>query len=265
MIQLPVSSTQKGFPCLGLTSSGSFNKWQGRFSRHFVIILKGKVTSRNKQKRHFVLNWHSPLKQNVFVGKFVHRNLPQRWVLAHATTNTSTPKHTPTVYSKDPQCTFGAHLFTLTAGSDAQVKLQRHIIIWRHLLTLTVHEEQRLPSPPPNRRTERWEQTRCLIHAEVSALKIWNAKSRVPLLPFHHTSQKSVLPLYLPDYFLSPLATLPSQERCHFHYSHGKVLSALVSKCWEISESLGKVTLHLSTLSGTYPVHSGLRKSKNYH
>lgn len=129
MIQLPVSSTQKGFPCLGLTSSGSFNKWQGRFSRHFVIILKGKVTSRNKQKRHFVLNWHSPLKQNVFVGKFVHRNLPQRWVLAHATTNTSTPKHTPTVYSKDPQCTFGAHLFTLTAGSDAQVKLQRHIII----------------------------------------------------------------------------------------------------------------------------------------
>lgn len=57
---------------------------------------------------------------------------------------------------------------------------------------------------------------------------------------------------------------LPSQERCHFHYSHGKVLSALVSKCCEKFGKSLKVTLHLSTLSGTYPVHSSLRESKNY-
>lgn len=166
------------------------------------------------------------------------QKLTQRWILVHITMNTFTQKHTRAVYSKHPQCTLGPHLFTLTAGFNTQVQLQWNIIISRHLLTLTVHEVQLLSSPPPNRRTERWEQTRCLIHAEVSALKRWNAKAKSPLqiFPLHFLSLSISFPIFSP---LS-LATLPSQEWCHFHYSHGKVLSALVSKCWEISESLSK-------------------------
>lgn len=41
-----------------------------------------------------------------------------------------------------------------------------------------------------------------------------------------------------------------------------------VSACLKVLRNFRKsleVTLHLSTLSGTYPVHSSLRKSKNYH
>lgn len=57
MIQLPVSFTQKGFPLLGLSSSGSFNKWQGRFSRHFVIILEGKLPLEVSTVDIGVLNW----------------------------------------------------------------------------------------------------------------------------------------------------------------------------------------------------------------
>lgn len=155
------------------------------------------------------------------------QKLTRRWILAHITLH-------PTHPDCGSGCALGPHLFTLTAGFNTQVKLQWNIIIWRHLLTLTAHEVQFLSYPPPNRRTEQWEQTRCLIRAEVSALKRWNAKAKFP--------PKSVLSLYLSlpslSVFLSSLPTLPFQERCHFHYSHEKMLSALFSKCWEISESL---------------------------
>lgn len=65
------------------------------------------------------------------------------------------------------------------------------------------------------------------------------------------------------SYFLSSpfpifslLITLLFQEWCHFHYSHGKVLSALVSKVLRNFRKSLEVTLHLSSLSGTHPVHS---------
>lgn len=82
---------------------------------------------------------------------------------------------------------------------------------------------------------ERWEQTRCLIHAEVSALEGWNAKAKLSPL-----KKISIHAFSLPSCFFSSLTILPSQEWCHFRYSCGKVLSALVSKCWEISASLSK-------------------------
>lgn len=128
MIQLPVSFTQKGFPCLGLPSLGSFNKWQGRFSRRFVIILKGKLQLEISKIDTLLQIGMYPQAEHV-CRQIYTQKLPQRWILAHVTSNTYAPKHTQTVCSKHPQCTLGPHLFTLAAGINTQVKLQWNIII----------------------------------------------------------------------------------------------------------------------------------------
>lgn len=147
------------------------------------------------------------------------------------------------------------------ACSSTRIILQRNIIIWRHLLTLTVHKVQFHTSRLPNRRTEQWEQTHCLIRAEVSALERWNTKAKFPL-------PKSVIPHPLPVaisfYFLCSHVAFPTQERCHFHYSNGK--KSVVSASLKVKRNFRKsfqVTIHLSSLSGTFPVHSSLRKLKN--
>lgn len=74
------------------------------------------------------------------------------------------------------------------------------------------------------------------------------------------TPTPTALSLYPPYLF-----SLPFQEGCHFHYSHGKVLSALDSKVLRNFRKSLAVTVYLSSLSGTHPVHSRLRNSKNCH
>lgn len=144
------------------------------------------------------------------------------------TANTYTPKHTQTVCSRHPQCFLGPHLFMLVAGFNTQVKLQWNIIIWRHLLTLTVHEVQLLLSLPPNRRTEQWEQTHRLIHAEVSALRRWNAKSRVSPQKICSLPPSHLFPLF------SPLSLAP-------HLKNGVTFTTLMEKCCQrLSQSAKK-------------------------
>lgn len=135
----------------------------------------------------------------------------------------------------------GPHLFMPIACSNARIILQRNFI-WRHLLTLTVHKVQFHTSRLPNRRTEQWEQTHCLIRAEVSALKRWNAKAKSPPpAPLNLLYLTPVLPLS--PFSAFSLHTLPSRLKNGVTFTtlmEKKVLSALVSKCREISESLSK-------------------------
>ena len=209
MIQLPVSSTQKGFPRLGLTSSGSFNKWQGRFSRHFVIILKRKVTSGNKQKRHFVSSWHSPPR-----AKCVCRQIRAPKPATEVGVSERNYKH---LHSKThPDCLFqGSTVYFGCSSIHADGWLRRagKITAEYHYLKAFADLDSAWraaspPSPPPNRRTERWEQTRCLIRAEVSALEIWNAKSRAHPPP-STTPPKNLFSLSICPTIFSPLSRRP--------------------------------------------------------
>lgn len=101
MIQLPDSWTQKGFPRLGSPSSGSFNKWQGRFCQHFVIILKRKLLEIGKIDSFGML-----LKEEC--GAHYAATAEVHFTV-HSEMHCAGCKH--------PRYTLGPHLFKLTAAS----------------------------------------------------------------------------------------------------------------------------------------------------
>lgn len=157
------------------SSLGSFYKFQGRLSRHFVIISKKKMPLEISEVDIVILNWYLPSSK---AWRLVYtQKLTQRWIIMQITANIYTTK---TVL--EHPCALGPHLFMPIACSNARIILQRNFI-WRHSLTLTVHKVQFHTFRLPNRRTEQWEQTHCLIRAEVGALERWNAKAKSPLLP----------------------------------------------------------------------------------
>jgi len=146
-VMWPVSFTQKGFPCL---SWGSFNKWRGRFSRRFFIILKGKL--------------QAACSEQGLLGPCLLKS----WL-----------QHTGQIMRE----------ISLSEGNSWPWRRMNYVSFFR------------------NGRAERWEQTRRLIHAEVSTLERWNAKkkSKVPPPPTPSTALKSVPPF--PSLFLfSPLS-----------------------------------------------------------
>lgn len=202
---------------------------------------KGKVTSGNKPNRHSVLN--------------CYLKLTQRWILVHKTTNTYTAR--PFVLGS--RVYFGCssihadswlqHTGKITEEYDYLRAFADLDSAWSTASLVSSSEQKNralrtntLPNPCWSQRSKE--------------MKCKGKVTQPNLFCFTPTPRKILLSLFPLPYFLSSLVTLPFQEWCHFHYSHGKVLSALVSKVLRNFRKSLEVTLHLSSLSGTHPVHS---------
>lgn len=128
-------SLKKGFPRLGLPPLGSFDKWQGENLKALCHYLKEKPTTGNKQNRHFVLNWWT-LKQNCVWRQIYAQKLPQRCTCNYKHLHS---RNTPRLFVLSVHNVLWVLIYSCWRLASTQVKLQWNIIIWRHLLTLTVH------------------------------------------------------------------------------------------------------------------------------
>lgn len=200
---------------------------------------------------------------NVFVGKFILRNGHRGgYYCTYCNYEHLHSKNTPKMFVPSIHSTLWVHIYSCWqtwASTQGKITVEYHYLeafadldsAWSTASLVSSSEQENravrtnmLPNPCWSQRSQ-----------EMKCKK----QSFLPNLPPPHTP-----PLYLLSYFLSSLARRPPISRT----VSLSLLSwkSAVSACLKVLRNFRKsleVTLHLSTLSGTYPVHSSLRESKN--